>query len=104
MSDWIDAIEHFNTFGKYPLATVVHIGIGMWCGRQLALAHIDKHVSRAISAAVVFVGWLAYEISEFARIHDDVDIDIANGLGAKLIGITVTTLYRRLRRTRHENP
>ena len=87
--DWIDTIEHFNTFGRYPLATLAHIIVGVWCGRELELARINKNVSQAVPGVVVFLGWLAYEISEFARIKDNVDVDIANGLGGVLLGIAV---------------
>ena len=90
--DWIDQIEHFNTFGLYPFATVAHILIGIWCGRELELGRIKRDISQSLPGFLVFFGWLAYEIIEFARLHDEGDVDIANGLGGVLIGIFIYRL------------
>lgn len=99
MNDWINLIERFDTFGRYPFETLVHICMGVWCGRELTLARVDK----ALAAAVVWLGWIAYQLSEMALNlhagkHDDADVDIANGLAGIFIGITLTTLYHRYRR------
>ena len=83
----LSILKHFDTFTAYPLATCVHLLVGIWCGRELELARIQKNISQAVPGVVVFFGWLAYEISEFARVKDSVDVDIANGLTGVFIGI-----------------
>ena len=85
--EWIDMIERFNTFGVYPFATLIHWAIGAYCGRELEIARIHRDVSAAPTGAVVFFGWIAYEITEYLTEHDSPDVDIANGLGGVLLGI-----------------
>lgn len=84
---WISELKHFNTFADYPVATIAHILVGIWCGRELAIAEQRKNLSEAIGAIIVFFAWIAYETVEFARIRDNGDIDIANGIAGIFIGL-----------------
>lgn len=42
--------------------------------------------------------WISYEIAEFARIHDTVELDIAQGFAAYLVGAFGTLAYHKWRK------
>lgn len=82
----LEILEHFDTLHRYFWETIVH---WLVCGVSAALT-VHSHyrgveVLRHLGTVVVFF-WIAYQITEFARIQDDVDIDIANGLIAYIAG------------------
>ena len=98
VNDVIDQIEHFNTFGKYPFATLVHIFVGglagwfLMQGQKAARWAMDGVPSVLIGIAI-FAAWCAYEFGEFARIADQVDKDIANGILGLFGGMLIARLW-----------
>ena len=97
VNDVIDTIEAINTFGKYPFATIIHVVVGgiagwlLYCGRELCKWGING-TSSSLMGLTIFAGWITYELAEFARIADDVDKDIANGLLGLFVGIIIGKL------------
>ena len=96
-NDIIDPIENLNTFGAYPFSTIIHFLIGAisgWlliCGRELCKWRVNGTSSSLMGMTILGL-WMAYEFGEFARIHDAVDKDLANGLLGVFIGILVGKL------------
>ena len=86
--DWIDTIERFDTFGRYPFSTVIHWLVGIWCGFRL------EYGNRIASAVVLFAAWVAYETTEYLTEHDNPDVDIANGIGGLLLGIILAHAWQ----------
>lgn len=100
--EWIDVIERFNTFGKYPFATLIHWLVGYWCGCRLEVAVLrGGRIEQALGACLVFVSWMVYETTEYLTERDSPDVDIANGIGGLILGIALTHLavYVRSKRT-----
>ena len=82
-------IDHFNTFIDYPGATAVHWIICMVSGFLI----MHKSITAKIVAITLSLWWIWYETIEFLRIHDNGDIDIANGLAAYVVGIVLYIVY-----------
>ena len=85
-------LEHFNTLHQYFIATLAHWTI---CGVAGAFIYGTTYRTFGIMLAAF---WCCYEIVEFARIHDMGDVDIANGLGAFVLGFALTWIYHRIRK------
>ena len=93
--DWIDTIERFNTWGKYPFATVIHWIVGAYCGVKLAYGKFTNNMSETMIGVIVFLGWIAYETTEYLTERDSPDVDIANGLGGLKLGLILYYLYHK---------
>lgn len=98
VTDVIDTIEQFNTFDRYPFATLVHLTVGIICGwlseRAKQLASIKMPSSPlSLQALLIGIWWIAYETVEFAREHDNGDADIAMGLMGVFIGVILCKIY-----------
>lgn len=90
--DWIDLIERFNTWGKYPFATLIHWIVGFFCGLEVEAGRLHKNVSQSMTGIVVIGMWICYEISEYWTEHDHPDVDIANGIGGVALGIVAVRI------------
>lgn len=88
-------LEHFNTFHAYAAATITHWLICGIAGGLITHSHYrDGAVLRYVST-IVCLWWISYEVTEFARIGDEGDVDLANGLFAFIVGAGVTWLAHR---------
>ena len=94
-------LEHFDTIHAYFAATLTHWAICGVAGALTVRSHYRGGPVMRIVATLVALWWIAYETTEFARIHDQVDVDLANGLAAYIIGAVGTWLvhYARARVT-----
>ena len=87
-------ISGFNTLHDYAAATVVH-WILMGVGAVLILrSHYKGGPVMRVIGTLLCALWVVYELSEFARIHDNVEKDIANGIFGFCAGAVLHTVYR----------
>ena len=92
-------IEHLNTLHDYAIATICHwliCGFAGWItvnkGKRPCHKLPDVPMPRTV-AVCILAFWISYELSEFARIHDRVEADIANGLLGYIVGCTLAWLW-----------
>ena len=81
----------------YPAATGIHWLLCAVAGFlvQHSSNHGGEH-SRYVSVSMLAM-FVAYEISEFARIHDTVELDIMQGFAAYLLAVFGTWAYHKWR-------
>lgn len=81
----------------YPAATGFHWALCAVAGFlvQNSSIHGGEH-ARIVSISMLGM-FVAYEISEFARIHDMVELDIAQGFAAYLLAVLGTWAYHKWR-------
>ena len=84
-------LEHFDTFHRYAAETLAHWSICAVCAAMTVMSHYSREgvVLRHIATCVA-LWWILYEVTEFARIHDEVDVDLANGLASYIAGALLT--------------
>ena len=75
----------------YPFSAGIHFLLMSFAG--FLVANYDKPRPMVISASIIAL-WTAYEISEFAQLHDNVSGDLATGLIAYIVGAFGTALYK----------
>lgn len=78
-------LEHFNTLHQYAAATLTHWAICGVAGGLTVYSHYRGGPTMRLVATVIALWWIAYETTEFARIRDNVDVDLANGLFAYIV-------------------
>ena len=91
-------LEHFDTLHQYFIATLAHWLICGVAGAVILHSQVLKSVAHRTFGIMLACWWIIYEIVEFERIHDLGDVDIANGLGAFIVGFTLAWIYHRIRK------
>ena len=86
-------LEHFNTFGSYPGATVTHWLI---CAVAGWIVYMARNSNAIVFGIVLISWWCLYEVIEFVRIEDNCDIDLANGLFAFVVGVLIAVIDRNI--------
>ena len=99
----METFEHFWTFTKYPIGTAFHWLQGALVGWLFYHAHAHASVVRAILALTLSMIFLNYEETEFLRINDDGDKDIANFLYALYLSWIVCNIVERFRQGSHNH-
>lgn len=86
------------TFGQYPEATIAHWAQGVIAGFFIARGIAYHRTEFTLTAMCLLILYLAYEISEFADIHDHPSVDIFNfgicAWGGALLGYLVIRYER----------
>ena len=86
-------LEHFDTLHQYFIATLAHWTLCALAGAMILHSHIRGGIVLRWFATLLATWWCLYEIMEYQRIQDQVDIDLANGLAAFIAGFALAWLY-----------
>lgn len=88
-------LSHFDTLHKYAAATLTHWTICGLAGILTVRSHYRGGPALRLIATVVALWWVSYEATEFARIHDNGDVDIANGLASYIMGAVLAWIFHK---------